>query len=1252
MKKNPRYQTKHISIRVPWHDSKWEGCICRSPKENSACLILANCAQKRDDETEAAHAGASLNVLQPQNYPACTNERGTFMADFEFSVIKKHPYADFNLPEYANLKPTPLTFPAYSAAAVPFHWMLKRNLDEYVERYELDYKIDLEPNLPWLEDQQKGWVQALHNQKALLNCFFEHLEVDTSLVIFYAKQVPFLETGDRVIVGVGRVKRVMDSPTYNGSNAAFSTALWEHTVFHSIRPEMEDGFLLPYHEALEYQKLNPTFDPATLVVTDPPDKRHEFSYVAEHVSNDSAIRVLRECYKSITLAKELNIGKGHDLIQQWIHNELQSLESLRGSYPGLGAALCAFGIAKGHFVATELLTASTSKNEDPWILFERALDGHPDLLSDDTQSLVKPTTRKLFQALVKKADPERLRLLRLLSQFDLSKEQMALLYKKTERETIDSEITDGDILENPYLIYELLRHSTDPVSFETIDLGMFSVKQPFPMLISFDDPLDLRRIRGIIVRELEAEADLGSTIVSRQRLIKRVQALPLVPPCELDDDYLDIAQERIANTIQNATMKDGKPAYQLDRYFQSKTIIGKSILGRMSGSPHVVSDEWSDLLSQRLGTSVAQSWAAREEKAREEKLSALRTMASSRFCVLVGPAGTGKTTVLSTFASHSEIQTGGILFLAPTGKARVRMTALNHNRQIEAKTVAQFLKKYDRYDTTTMRYVYSAKRATGIGTVIVDESSMLTEDMLSTLLDCVSSARRVILVGDHRQLPPIGAGKPFFDIVRKLRPANVEGLFPRVSSGYAELTLGMRQNRSSGEERQLSDWFAGEELQPGDDDLMDSMLADHDSGNIRLVQWQSASDFEEALDRVLVEELKLNSLQDSKTFNCSLGSSDGLYFNNSRDAQHFNTDASVDKIEDWQILSPVKEQVHGSRSLNRHLHEMFRKQTITSASSPFQKHIPRPIGLEDIVYGDKVINVKNHSRRCFPSDSGAMSELANGEIGVVTGKFYSKAESLKDRPEFTEVEFASQRGYVYRFEKRDFDEERNDLELAYALTIHKCQGSEFRVVILILPNPCFLLSRELLYTALTRQTERVIILSQGSILDLKELSSPLRSETLRRMTNLFDDPLQVEVHGKYLDKNLIHQATDGTMLRSKSELLIYQRLLDRSFNVAYEKPLKLGGISKLPDFTIEDIATGKLFYWEHCGMLYDPVYLRKWEDKCKWYAENGIRTLRDGGGLNGTLIVSQDTPATIEDGSVRGAFSVKEVDKLIDSLLG
>lgn len=104
----------------------------------------------------------------------------------------------------------------------------------------------------------------------------------------------------------------------------------------------------------------------------------------------------------------------------------------------------------------------------------------------------------------------------------------------------------------------------------------------------------------------------------------------------------------------------------------------------------------------------------------------------------------------------------------------------------------------------------------------------------------------------------------------------------------------------------------------------------------------------------------------------------------------------------------------------------------------------------------------------FPIVSNTSILVFNGEIGIVVGQLSKAGASWK--PWKIAVEFSSQQGVAYDFSGKDFSREgSNSLELAYAVTIHKAQGSEFGLTILVLPDPCWLMSCELLYTALTRQ---------------------------------------------------------------------------------------------------------------------------------------------------------------------------------------
>ena len=164
------------------------------------------------------------------------------------------------------------------------------------------------------------------------------------------------------------------------------------------------------------------------------------------------------------------------------------------------------------------------------------------------------------------------------------------------------------------------------------------------------------------------------------------------------------------------------------------------------------------------------------------------------------------------------------------------------------------------------------------------------------------------------------------------------------------------------------------------------------------------------------------------------------------------------------------------------------------------------------------------------------------------------------------------------------------------MTVHKCQGSEFGIVFIVIPDRCFLLSRELLYTALTRQKKKVVIFIQGNK-PIEEIININESEIEKRLTNLFELPKVIECDEHYFDANLIHQASDGKMLRSKSELIIYEKLLNKNLDPLYEQPLIFNGQRRLPDFTIKDVDSGLNYYWEHCGMMHIESYRKRWEEK-------------------------------------------------------
>lgn len=310
--------------------------------------------------------------------------------------------------------------------------------------------------------------------------------------------------------------------------------------------------------------------------------------------------------------------------------------------------------------------------------------------------------------------------------------------------------------------------------------------------------------------------------------------------------------------------------------------------------------------------------------------------------------------------------------------------------------------------------------------------------------------------------------------------------------------------------------------------------------------------------------------------------------------------------------------------MNRHIKSRFRRHALDEAlKPPWQRWFPKPLGAEQVVYGDKVINIRNTTvseKRVYPVQ-GALRYVANGEIGVAVGQ--TKGGKVNWAPSKLEVEFSSQPGFKYDFYDWS-DADDASLELAWAITVHKSQGSEFELVILVLPAALRSLSRELLYTALTRQRRRVVLFHEGELDALIEAAAPGNSETAQRLTNLFEAPAPVDVAGQRLEDRLIHRTTSGVLVRSKNEVIIANILTGLGVDWTYEEPFA-GDDGRVvrPDFTIRTDA-GMTVLWEHLGLLDNAQYRRKWELKRAWYEANGV--LPAGAATaRATLLTTEDT---------------------------
>ncbi len=269
-------------------------------------------------------------------------------------------------------------------------------------------------------------------------------------------------------------------------------------------------------------------------------------------------------------------------------------------------------------------------------------------------------------------------------------------------------------------------------------------------------------------------------------------------------------------------------------------------------------------------------------------------------------------------------------------------------------------------------------------------------------------------------------------------------------------------------------------------------------------------------------------------------------------------------------------------------------------------------------------------------DEELLKYMANGEIGLHIGKY---GAWNYDTPRPLNIAFSSQPGYAYSFKESDFQEDGDiQLELAYSITVHKSQGSGFKVVLFILPNPCPLLTRELFYTALTRQEDRIVILHQGDFKDYKKFTTGEYSETGRRLTDLMTEPTLKIVNKKYYDTKYIQVSEKGEFMISKSEVIIADKLHNNKIQYAYEAPISdEKGVTIHPDFTIEDSDMGVTYYWEHLGLLIKDDYRSKWAIKREWYERNGILDYKENPDADKQLIITKDKPdGGIDSSEIKG----------------
>jgi len=1183
-------RVKNLAIRVPWQDNGWTGFICTDPKKNISCLYLKRIAEDRNLDFECPLAGKEIHELSKDEIKKlpCLSENAAFLSDKNYTFYAVYPYSSYE--GLTHIEPTQVNIRPNSLISRPYRWFrmddtpATKIIAGFNKKREEEYKASHKNKQNYAI--KKTWINEPSNQKAIIEYYYDGLS-EKSLLVPYLKNVPFTDDSRRIILGAGFVKKVHDNQQYNSSDKSKTDmpVLWDKIIEHDIS---NNGFLIPYKELYNYWVKNaqPDMDKYILFVDD--DYRNEFSNGSELVSYDALLSILGKS-KDILIAISRDIPSiilDYANKSKWIDAQITQLIKERGIFPAIGNLL----LASNNYI---IQIANEDKNITLDILKKVLFDGSKesvDLLisaiDHETRLTIKQKEKsKLFIT-------EKLSLINNLSRFTLTEEQFASILNNENNEY-------GDFIDNPYLLFEnsLNKKDEQKIPLNKIDNGMFfdiDTQKTIPELVLLDTD-SKERLRAFIIRELDEQSQkYGHSLLPLDYLIELINNRNLIHKLNFTKDdfnipsYREYIEEKIL--FKNT---EGEIYLKLRSIEEYDEVSRNEINTRLAPEKITIeTSDFEDILTESLSSFEGNDTDEGKE-AKKEKLKALEQLSINRVSVLIGDAGTGKTTVLAALCKHKDIKTK-VQLLAPTGKARVRMWDAT-GKQYDTKTIAQFLIADKCFDWNTGKYKVPEKSKVELSgaNVIIDESSMLTSEMFAAVLKSCSQARRIIFVGDPNQLPPIGCGKPFSDLVDYLQkeyPDNV-----------ARLTCVMRTEMS--ETNDFASWFKNNSS--CDESVFDKVEANSDA--IKGIRFRQYEDLQEAIIEEIVKITEMKKPDDLQGFDISLGARiNGQYTN-------FNTggifgipkdQGAGAKAENWQILSPVKNSPDGTFGINELIHIKYRPTSFFNGKEK-NNYYSEVEGIQKIGVGDKVICTENGHSDPYPSND--FNYIANGEIGIRV----SPAKSTN----YPNVEFSTQLGVSYWGKKGKNgkmypwsykgDEADGNLELAYAITIHKAQGSQFNNVILVLNKNSGMLSRELIYTAITRQRKGLVIMFNDDIRHLLKYSGDLHSDLAKRFTDLFILPKFINFNNGWYEESKIHKTKRGDMVRSKSEVIIANELENAGLDWYYENDnqfIEIEGKKLLPDFVINH--NGKTYYWEHLGLLNKPRYKKAWEEKEKHYLSN------------------------------------------------
>lgn len=565
------------------------------------------------------------------------------------------------------------------------------------------------------------------------------------------------------------------------------------------------------------------------------------------------------------------------------------------------------------------------------------------------------------------------RLLEFLSLNDLPLSLALRLYRRYGGEALEA------VRENPYLLVDEL-YGVDFAVMDEIALSMGMAGD------------SRRRIEASVLFELTYNLGNGHVFLPRDKLIAAASQLIDCPP-ETVEVSLDDLIGRGAIRCQRVARVE---ACYLRRLYEAETGVTEK-LGRMlacqADRPDYV----------RVDAILEQIEAGQGITYAPEQRRAVELAARQGVVLLTGGPGTGKTTSVRGIVAMLDRIGCKILLMAPTGRAAKRLGELCAR---EAQTIHRALGMTWREETGEVTFQKNEKDPLEAEAVIVDEMSMVDLPLLHALLSAVKDDCRLVMVGDPDQLPSVGPGNVFGDLIRSGRVETVR------------LTEIFRQAQASA--------------------IIRSAHAVN-QGQLPPLRNSAGSDFffMRRRDPLAAVELVVELCR-------------------TRLPQNMGVDG-----RDIQVLCPTRRGEWGTRALNRALQEALNPPAPDKRQKAWGELVFR--------VGDRVMQIRNNYDVLWVRSDGVTGAgIFNGDVGVV--------EDIDPAGELMTVRFDDRTAtYV--------SDMLGELELAYAVTVHKSQGSEYRAVVLVaLPAAPALMVRGVLYTGITRARELLVVVGDDAAL--------------------------------------------------------------------------------------------------------------------------------------------------------------------------